>query len=410
MFIDLSPIKNNSEFRKLFLGQTISFLGSMITYVSIPYQIYELSKNSFLVGLVATVQLIPLLIAGLYGGALADSLDRRKLLINSEIGLLICSLLFIVNCLLPQPSIIFIFILAGISSGLVGLHRPAMDALVPQIVSSVEMNSVSALGSLRYAIGAVAGPALGGVLISQIGLSATYAVDALTFLISIYSLYKMKSISIPEPLAQVSFASIKEGLNYAFKTPVIMGTYLVDIIAMVFAMPIALFPQIADEFGAKKDVGILYAAIPVGAAVISLFSKPLDKIKRQGAGVILAATVWGVFITLMAFGKNIYAMGLALLLAGAADSISAIFRGTIWNEVIPTNIRGRLGSLNMLSYMIGPLLGNMRAGTMASISNTYVSILSGGLLCTLACLSCIWIFPQFWSYVRNQDESKNNLA
>ncbi len=405
MFIDLKPLKNNSEFRKLFIGQTISFFGSMMTYVAIPFQIYEVSKSSFLVGLVSTIQLIPLLLAGLYGGALADSKDRRKLLIFSEVGLLLATIAFIINSTLSSPSIVLIFILAGVSSALVGLHRPAMDALVPQIIQKEEMTAVSALSSLRYAIGAVGGPALGGILISKYGSIWTYSIDAATFVISIVALVQMKSIPIPNALEKVNFQSIKEGLKYAVNTPVILGTYLVDIIAMVFAMPTAIFPQIADELNQKKDLGLLYAAIPLGAGLISLFSKPLDKIQRQGAGVIIAATLWGIFITLMAFGPDLYWMAMALFLAGAADSISAIFRGTIWNEVIPSNIRGRLGSLNMLSYMVGPLIGNMRAGTMASLSGTHFSLLVGGILCTLACVLCIWIFPSFWSYHRQNFSS-----
>lgn len=371
-----------------------------MTYVAIPYQIYELSKSSFLVGMVSVVQLVPLVIAGLYGGALADAKDRRKLLINAEFGLFVCAIFFALNCLLTSPSLIFLFIIAGLSSLLVGLHRPAMDALVPQIVAKSDLVAVAALSSFRYAIGAVAGPALAGVLIAKVGITATYVIDALSFLISLVALFSMKSIMIPDALEKVSFDSIKQGIQYALNTPVILGTYLVDIIAMAFAMPMALFPQIADELNQKEKVGMLYAAVPVGAAVVSLFSKPLEKVRRQGAGVILAAFFWGLFVTAMAFGSSIEIMSLALFFAGAADSVSAIFRGVIWNEVIPSNIRGRLGSLNMLSYMVGPLLGNIRAGTMASISNTFISILSGGILCAMACLSCIWIFPKFWNYLR----------
>lgn len=401
MFIDLSPLRHNLQFRKLFIGQTVSFLGSMMTYVAVPFQAYEITKSSFLVGLISSIQLVPLLLAGLYGGALADSVDRRKLMLASEWGLFICSLGFVANCFLPNPSYILLALLAALSSALVGIHRPAIDALVPQIVEKKHLTAVAALGSLRYAIGAVAGPALGGILISQFGAAATYTVDALTFLISIWALSSMQSIPIPQALEKISFASILEGLRYAYTTPVILGTYLVDIIAMVFAMPMALYPQLADEFQQKSQLGLLYAAIPLGAGFISLFSKPLDKFNRHGAGVILSATIWGVFIVCMAFAPNLYWMALALFMAGVADSVSAIYRSTIWNEVIPTNIRGRLGSLNMLSYMVGPLIGNVRAGTVASISSTHISILSGGVLCTLACAACVWIFPQFWNYRRS---------
>ncbi len=398
MFIDLSPLKENTEYRKLFIGQTVSFFGSMMTYVAIPYQAYEITKSSFHVGLISTFQLIPLLAAGLYGGALADATERRKLLLWSEIGLFVCTLGFILNSYLSQPSYYLLVLIAALSSVLVGIHRPAMDAIVPQIVKKEHLPAVAALGSLRYSIGAVAGPALGGILISQFGTISTYSIDALTFLISAFAIYKMKSVQIPFAENNVSFKSILEGIRYAYKTPVILGTYLVDIIAMVFAMPMALYPQMVSEMNISSKLGWLYAAIPLGAATTSIFSKPFSKIKRHGAGVIMAATAWGIFIILMAFTQNIYIILSCLILAGAADNVSAIYRSTIWNEVIPANIRGRLGSLNMLSYMVGPLIGNVRAGSMAAMTNTHISILSGGILCTVICFACIWIFPKFWDY------------
>lgn len=398
MFVDLSPLRKNPEFRKLFIGQTVSFFGSMMTYVAIPYQTYEITKSSFQVGLISTVQLIPLLFAGLYGGALADTFDRRRLLLTAEIGLFFVALLFLVNSILPNPSILILMILAALSSALVGLHRPAMDAIVPQLVEKKDLQAVAALGSLRYSIGAVAGPALAGVLISIVGVKITYIIDAATFLISIWALWLMKPVPTPEALAKADLNSIKEGIQFALKNPLILGTYLVDIIAMVFAMPLALFPQLAEEFNQKKHLGLLYAAMPIGAGIVSLFSKPLSKYDRHGAGVILAATSWGIFITFMAFAPDLLWMSVALFMAGAADSVSAIYRSTIWNEVIPSNVRGRLGSLNMLSYMVGPLIGNMRAGSMASVTNTHLSILWGGIMCVVTCAACVWVFPTFWKY------------
>jgi len=403
MFIDLSPLKKNREFRFLFSAQTISQLGSMMTYVAVPFQVYELTKSSLWVGLISTIQLIPLLLAGLYGGALADAVDRKKLLVRSEWGLFFCSVFMTLNCFLPNPSLVLLMILAALSSALTGIHRPAMDAILPQIVSKAELTSTSALGSLRYAVGAVAGPAIAGVLIAHVGLASTYGIDALTFLASIFLILKMKAVPLPSSQQKANLNSIGEGLRYAINQPIILGTYLVDIIAMTFAMPIALFPQLADEFQQKKELGLLYAAIPLGAGMVSLFSRPLDRISRQGAGVILSATAWGIFISGMAFSPSLQWMAFFLFLAGAADGISAIYRQTIWNEVIPTNIRGRLGSLNMLSYMVGPLIGNARAGGMASASSTSFSILSGGIICTVLCFASIWIFPKFWRYERSMN-------
>lgn len=400
MVLNLKPLIRNPQFRLLFIGQTVSFIGSMMTYVAIPYQVYQMTKDSFVVGLFSALQLVPLVLAGMYGGALADSVDRRKLLIWSEIALATCAAGLVFNSLSPQPSIVALAILSALSSAFVGIHRPAMDALLPQIVSRDEMTAAVSLGSMRYAIGAIAGPALAGVLIAEYGVPWTYVLDTMTFVVSVACLWMMKSVVIPDAKAKADLGSILEGLKYALSQPVIMGTYLVDIIAMVLAMPMALYPAIAEQLGQTSKIGWLYAAMPVGAGVLAFFSGWLHKLERQGAGVILSATAWGVFIVAMAFAPDLLWMSVCLALAGAADSISGIYRQTIWNEVIPANKRGRLGSLNMISYMIGPLLGNARAGAIAGVSSNHVSILSGGVLCVIGCISCVWIFPKFWAYRR----------
>ena len=398
MLINVRPLIDNKQFRLLFLGQTISFFGSMMTYVAIPYQVFELTKSSFLVGLLGFVQLVPLVLAGLYGGAIADSMDRRKVLLYSEVLLILCALGFLINSLIPAPSVILLFTISGLSSVFVGFHRPAMEALTPQIVSKKDFAAVAALGSLRYSFGAVAGPAFAGWLIANYGAAWTYGIDALTYFASFTSLALMKSVILEKTESKANWESIKQGFKYAVSQPVLVGSYLVDIIAMVFAMPIALFPAMGEAWGGAKAVGWLYPAIPAGTVLISLGSGLLNKNNRQGAGVILSAAIWGLFIIALAFAPTLEAAVMCLALAGAADAVSAIYRQTIWNEIIPENYRGRLAGLNMLSYMVGPLLGNARAGFVASISSNFMSIFSGGVLCSAACLGCIWIFPKFWAY------------
>lgn len=398
MFINLSPLKNNNQYRLLFLGQTVSFFGSMMSYVAIPYQIYQLTQSSFQVGLLGVVQLVPLIFAGMYGGALADNMDRKKLLLMSETALSVCTCILVINSLLPNPSVILLFVAAGLSSVFVGLHRPAMEAITPQIVSKEDYPAVAALGGLRYSMAAIAAPALGGWLIAQFGIAWTYSFDTLTYVFSLICLYKMNSVAAPKSEKGVSIASIVDGLKYAVKNTVILGTYVADIVAMIFAMPMALFPSMAAAWGGANAAGWLYSAIPMGALVISLLSGRFSEYKRYGAGVIGAAVVWGIFIICLAFAMNLYVAVACLALAGSADAVSAIYRQTIWNESIPMDFRGRLAGLNMLSYMIGPMLGNARAGLVASISSNYISILSGGILCVVNCLAMIWILPKFWNY------------
>lgn len=398
MLLNVAPLKNSKNFRLLYIGQVISFLGSMISYTALPYQVYLLTKSSFLVGMIGSVQLAPLVITGLYGGALADSMDRRKLLVIAELLMCLASGLLIVNSLMAAPSVMLIFIAAGSMSAFVGLHRPSMEALTPQVVSKEDFTSVAALNSFRYSIGAIVGPALGGMVIAQFGLTAAYSLDLLTFFVSLVCLYNLKDLPQLAEKSSVSLSSIKEGIRYAMSKPELVGTYLVDIIAMLFAMPVALFPALAEGWGGAKSVGLLYSAMPIGSLFLTLFSGWTKNIRRHGAGVILAATGWGVAIIGLAFAGHIYVAVLFLALAGASDSVSALYRSTIWNETVPSHYRGRLAALEMLSYMTGPLLGNMRAGLMASEMGNFNSIFIGGVLCVIACLSCIWIFPKFWSY------------
>lgn len=403
MFINISLLFRKKQYGLLFLGQTISFFGSMMTYVAVPYQIYDLTKNSFLVGLLGAVQLVPLIFAGLYGGALADTMDRRRLLLGSEFLLTITSLIFLLNSLLPEPAVPLLFIVSALASVFVGFHRPAMEAIAPQLVDKDDLATVASLSSLRYAIGAVAAPALGGWLIAAHGLTWTYGVDAVTYFISLICLWLMHPTETPQAEEKAGWSSIKNGFNYAITQPVIFGTYLVDIIAMLFAMPMALYPALAEPWGGATAAGWLYAALPMGAMVITvLFSGLVAKLQRQGAGVISSAAIWGVFIAFLAYATNLYVATFCLVLAGAADAISAIYRQTIWNETIPTHYRGRLAGLNMLSYMIGPLIGNARAGFVASMTSNFISIFSGGLLCVVGCLAMIWVLPEFWKHRRHQ--------
>ncbi len=407
MFVNLSPLKNSAQFRKLFIGQTVSFFGSMMTYVAIPYQIYELTKSSFWVGALGIVQLIPLVAAGLYGGAVADVMDRRKILILSEVFLIVVVSLMVVNCFLPSPSVVLLFVLAACSSILAGFHRPAMEAMVPQIVSQEDYSAVAALSGMRYAIGAVAAPALSGWLIAQYGLVSTYVIDVVTYVVALGSLWSMSPVAVPIASEELGWSSIKNGFVYAVRQPVILGTYLIDIVAMLFAMPMALFPAMAERWGGAKAAGWLYAALPLGAMALTIFSGFANRVRRQGAAVVLAAIFWGVFIVFLAFAGELYLAVICLALAGVADAISGIYRQTIWNETIPENYRGRLAGLNMLSYMIGPLIGNARAGLMASVGGNFFSIFWGGILCVIACGVMVFFLPEFWKYVRVEQSSKS---
>src|SRR5262245_47466289 len=248
MILDISPLRRNRDYRLLYIGQLVSAFGSMITYVAVPQQIWELTHSSFTVGMLGAVQLVPLLLFALWGGAYADSMDRRKLLLISEALLALGALALAVNTVLPQPSVVLIFVVSGAMSAANGFHRPALDALTPRLVDRDDLRAVAALSSLRYSLSAIAGPALGGILIGSVGMVSTYSIDFITYAVSIVALAAIRRIPPPEG-KKPGLQAIVEGLRYARSRPELIGTYVVDIVAMTFAMPMALFPSMASNWG-----------------------------------------------------------------------------------------------------------------------------------------------------------------
>lgn len=404
MWIDLSPLLKNKDFRYLYAGQFVSFFGTMLTYVALPYQMYQLTESTLAVGMLGLVELVPLLFTAFIGGALADSWDRKKLLLFSETAMAFCCLLLVFNSLLPNPEVWLLFIIAALLSGISGLHRPALDAMTPRLVKHHEIQAVSVLTSLKGNVGMVGGTAAAGLLIANVGLVWTFSLDCLTFVFSLFVLSKIRYINTLSKQESPSLKSIIEAIRYAIKRQELLGTYVVDIVAMIFGMPNALFPAVAEAFGGAKVVGWLYSAPAIGAVIISIFSAWTHKIQRHGAAVAYASIVWGLAITAFGF-TNSWIWAIAFLaLAGAADSVSGIFRTTLWNETIPDRLRGRMASLEMISYMTGPLLGNAEAGLVASVTSTKISIISGGILCVVGVVICVVFLPIFWKY--HADSSK----
>jgi MFS family permease len=398
MLLDISPLRRHHDFRLLFFGQLVSFFGSMLTYVAVPYQVFELTHSSLMVGLLGTVQLVPLVLFGLLGGAYADAMDRRRLLIGAEALLTLVSGGLAANAMSSHPSVAAVFVLTGLMSAVNGFHRPTLEAMAPRLVERDELPATAALTSLRGSLGAVAGPAIGGFCIARLGTSATYVVDVATFLFSLVALAGMAAMPPAAEAAKPGLRSIVEGLDFARRRPELIGTYVVDIVAMTFAMPTALFPAMAQAWGGATAAGWLYSAMPIGSFVTTLLSGWTKSVRRRGAAVVVAAALWGVAVVLLGHAGSLAAAMACLVLAGASDMVSALFRMTIWNETIPAHLRGRLAGVEMISYMTGPLLGNARAGWMASLRSVRFSIISGGWICVGAVLLCIPLLPAFWRY------------
>jgi predicted MFS family arabinose efflux permease len=274
--------------------------------------------------------------------------------------------------------------------------------LTPKLVDRDELTAVSALTSLRGTSAAIAGPALAGLCIAAFGLAATFVIDAASFAISLVALTAIRSMPPPETAPSVSFESIREGFRYAAGRPELIGTYVVDIVAMTFAMPMALFPALAERWGGAHSIGYLYSAMSLGSLLITLFSGWSKHVARHGAAVVLAASAWGLAITGLGFAHTLPIAILWLALAGAADMVSGLFRMTIWNETIPSEIRGRMAGIEQLSYMTGPLLGNARAGYMGQRFGLANAIVWGGAVCVIGVIACVPLLPAFWRYRRRE--------
>jgi MFS family permease len=400
--IDITPLRRHRDFRLLFIGRLVSFFGSMITVVAVPYQVYQLSHSVLLVGMLGLAELAALIGFAMLGGALADAADRRTMVLLSEGGLMAGSLLLTGNSLLAHPLIWLIFGIAALQGAFDALQQPSLGALVPRLVDRDELAAASALGSLRGTVGMIAGPALAGVLVAVAGLPITYLVDVATFVVGLTCLMLMRAVPPPSDAARPSIGRVLEGIRYARSRPELIGTYLVDIVAMLFGMPMALFPAIAQGLGGPSVLGLLYAAPAVGSFFFAATSGWTHRVHRHGMGVIVAATLWGLAIIGFGLVPGRTAALIFLALAGAADAMSGVFRQVIWNQTIPDALRGRLASIELLSYSVGPTLGNFEAGVVASLFSVRTSVVSGGVLCVAGCVVCALLLPAFRRYDERQ--------
>jgi hypothetical protein len=400
--VDIRPLRTSRDFRLLWSGYAISFLGSQLSYVAVPYQVFRLTHSSLKVGLIGLAILVPLLITSFLGGALADAFDRRTLFALSESAHTVVALGLVVNALLPHPHLWALYVLSALTGAISGIGRPSYDSLIPRIVTIEEIPAASALLALIQSLGLILGPALAGVLIAAVGLSSTYLVDVLTFAASLGALALMRAAPPPEDAARPSLRSVLDGLRFLGTQPVIQGTYIVDFVAMLFGMPSALFPALAaGRFGGGPQVlGLLYAAPFAGTLLVTVTSGWTSHVRRQGRAVVFGALGWGLAITAFGLTHQLASALFFLALAGAGDMVSGLFRMNIWNSAIPDAYRGRLAGLELANVNSGPLLGDFEAGAVASWRGLGFAIVSGGLACVAAVLLTAALLPRFLSYER----------
>jgi MFS family permease len=376
-----------------------SSTGSHITAVAIAFQIYEITHSPLAVGLIGLVELVPLLTLPFLGGALADTMDRRKLLLATESLSVLCAGGLAVNSLLAEPQLWVIYVIAALYVSAYALGSPAQRSATPLLVPRESITAAAAINSTYHNFSAIVGPSVGGVLIAAIGTGRTYAVDVLSCLLALGLIARVKPMRLSEDVERLRLQAIFDGIRFLKGRPVLQGSFLVDINAMVFGMPEALFPAFAETLGGGPAVlGLMYAAPSAGALIASLTSGWTHRIRRQGFVVYIAVIAWGGALALFGITHTLWLSLVALSVAGAADMISGIFRTTILQTAAPPEMLGRLHGVELAVVAGGPSLGNLEAGALASVTNVRFSTMFGGLACIAGVGLMALLLPQFARY------------
>lgn len=404
--IDVTLLKGDSDFRRVFVAGSISMLGSFTTYVALPLQMAQLTGSYLAVGFMGVVELVPLVVFGLWGGVLADRVDRRRMVLWCELSFIVVLGALVANAWSSQPQAFVLYAAGACFAVIDGLQRPSLGAMLPRLVAPNRLAEAGALMSLRSNAAFVGGPALGGVIVASSGAAGAYLFDILTFAISAFIILRIAPV--PPTVLERSHVllELRDGVRYAFSRKDIVGTYVVDTIAMVFAYSNALLPFVALQYNASWALGALYAAPAVGSLIASATSGWITRVHRHGRAVAFAAMAWGLAMAAIGIAPNVYFTLAFLAIAGAADMVSGLFRGLIWNLTIPDSVRGRMAGIEMLSYSIGPQLAGIRASFVAKVTSLQLSFITGGLAATVL----ISLAPQALSALWQFDDRTNEHA
>jgi MFS family permease len=381
--MDFTPMQTSRDFRLLFLGKSISDLGDEIVATVVPFQVYQLTHSTLAVGMLGLCELVPVFVFPIVGGAVADAVERRRLVIVMHVILAVMSALMAVNATLPTPHLWPLYVFATLSAGLYTFNRPAVSTWPARLLPAELLPSSNALEAGFGTVAGMAGPALAGVLILLIHPAGTFIFDVVTFLAVIAMVWQMKPSPPTHEDASVSWSAIVDGFRFVKGKPTIRSVFAIDLNAMIFGFPYALFPAIADKLGHGSGaaiLGLLYAAPAVGSFLATAFSGRAKHVRRQGRAIMLAVVVWGAAIVGFGFAHTLWLSLAMLALAGAGDMVSGIFRMTILQTAVEDSMRGRLDGIGMAVWATGPSLGNIESGVVAHIWNVPTSVISGGLL------------------------------
>ncbi|HEX2295772.1 MAG TPA: MFS transporter [Actinomycetota bacterium] len=408
--LDVSLLRESVPYRALWIGQMVSLLGSQIRYVAVPYQVFQITGSVLAVGMIGLAEVVPLIAFSILGGAWADRTDRRALIARTQLAMMATSLALAAVTFAGSPSLAAIYALTAVASTFDAIDRPARSAMIPSLVAPGQMAAAMALRQVVFQVTMIVGPLVAGVLIAGAGIGWAYVVDACTFVGALVALRWVPPAPPEGAVAQGALDAVKEGLRFSFRTPFILSIFVIDLVAMIFGMPRAVFPALAERTfdGGAGTLSLLYASVSAGALAGALTSGWVTRVRSQGMAVLVAVTIWGAAITLA--GLTLFSLALTmtfLAVAGAADVASAVFRGTMLQENTPDALRGRVTAVNLMVVAGGPRLGDVEAGIAASLVGAPASVVLGGAACLLGTGAVAAAFPQLRRYRQGEPHSSH---
>jgi MFS family permease len=400
MAVDARSLRESVPFRRLWVGQLISLVGRQITLVAVPYQVYSLTRSALDVGLLGIVQAVPLICGSLGGGAIADRFDRRRVLLVTQLCLAMCSGLLAVGAFMGHPPLLGIYAVVAIAALVGAIDSPTRTAIIPNLVGIDRLAGALSLNIVLFQTTLVAGPAIGGLVIAHLGLPQAYSVDVITFSAALIAVALLPPQGHSSTQRERPVAAILRGLQFTLHQPVILGGFAMDLAAMIFGLPRAVFPVLAATtfHAGAQGLGLLYAAPGFGAVLAALSSGPLARSKRLGRIIVVAIAVWGAVVITFGFARAFWVALVLLVVAGAADSVSTVCRTTIMQRIAPDELRGRLSSLYFMIVAGGPYLGDVETGVVANAFGAEVAIVTGGALCLVGLGAAAVAFPSVWRY------------
>jgi MFS family permease len=398
--MDFTPLKVSADFRRLFVGQAISEFGTQITFVAVPFQVYERTGSTAMVGLLALTELIPLVVLPMVGGTIADAVERRRMLMIAHAVTATLSVALAVNAFLPEPRVWILFAFSFLWASSYSLYSPALRAWPARLLTPDLYTSALALEVVYYQSAALIGPALAGVLIVTVGIGWAYILDAISYLAVIVALAGMHPSPPTARHLSIGWSAITDALRFLRGKQVLQGTFWIDLNAMIFGLPVALYPAfVLDVLHASPAVlGLLYSAEALGALLVALLSGRAKHVRRQGLVTIIACMCWGAGIVGFGLAGTLWLALLFLMLASASDMVSGLYRDAILKTVTPDAMRGRLEGLSLSVVGTGPSLGNAEAGFLASLTSVRTSIVSGGVACIIGAGILAILLPRYRRY------------